>query len=102
MTAPKDLPFDTLESALEFMCLLDESIGEAREDIERDLTAALDKGEEREIRAVTLAIYKVDKLKLHVQSSRRLLNDLRMLRRLYFEERRQVQSGATVAASSAG
>ena len=80
-------PFDTIESARDFMQLLEESIQEALRDVERDLAAATAGGEERRIQALSLAVYKINKLSEHVHKSGRMLNDLRTLRRLLYGER---------------
>ncbi len=80
-------PFDTIESAQDFMELLEDSTKEALEDVERDLAAATSTGEDRRIQALTLAVYKIKKLADHVHKSGRILNDLRTLRRLLYGER---------------
>jgi hypothetical protein len=38
--------------------------------------------------ALRLAVYNLEKLEMHVNRSSRILNDLRTLRRLLFEERK--------------
>ena len=78
--------FETLESAHDFVALLAETAAEAKreleEDVQRESTGS------RRVDALRLAAYNVDKLELHLNRSRRILNDLRSLRRLLFEERR--------------
>ena len=44
-------------------------------------------GEDRRIQALSLAVYKINKLADHVHKSGRMLNDLRTLRRLLYGER---------------
>jgi hypothetical protein len=80
-------PFDTIESAQEFMLLLVESTAEALSDVEHDLEEAKANGEERRAEALSLAVYKIRKLGEHVHKSARILNDLRSLRRLLYGER---------------
>jgi hypothetical protein len=89
MSEQPDHPFDTIESAQEFMTLLEQSIEEALQDVRNDLEAAQGGDEARRIEALNLALYKMEKLSCHVQKSRRILNDLRTLRRLLFAERLQ-------------
>jgi hypothetical protein len=85
-----ETPFDSIEGALEYVTLLSESVDEAREDIASELAEARgEKGAERRADALQLVAYKLDRLAEHARSSRRLLNDLRTLRRLLLDERRQ-------------
>jgi hypothetical protein len=55
--------------------------------IESDIRAALAGGAERRVDALRLAAYKLSLLRSHFVASRRLLNDLRTLRRLLLQER---------------
>lgn len=82
-------PFGTIESAQEFMELLEDSSREALSDVQRDLAAATEAGEDRRIEALSLAVYKINKLADHVHKSGRILNDLRSLRRLLYGERQR-------------
>lgn len=75
--------FDTIESAQEFLVLLREAVVEARLTAENDVTQA----EGRNLDAIRIVLYKLDKLEQHLKVSGRLLNDLRTLRRLLLEER---------------
>jgi hypothetical protein len=85
-----ETPFDSIEGALEYVGLLVESVVEAREDIAAELEEARRKGDaKRRADALQLVAYKLDRLAEHTRSSRRLLNDLRMLRRLLLDERHQ-------------
>ena len=78
--------FDSLESAHEYVRLLLETIAEAKEDLVGDLAAA-QASPDRRLQALQLVQYKLEKLDSHLQVSSRLLNDLRTLRRLLFDER---------------
>jgi len=80
-------PFESIESAHEFIVLLEESIGEALAEVHDDLKQASLHSDERHTHALQLAIYKMGLLDSHVRKSRRLLNDLRTIRRLLFSER---------------
>jgi hypothetical protein len=62
-------------------------VNEAREDLEKETGLAPAAGAERRQQAIQLATYKLSQLKMHLTTSRRLLNDLRTIRRLLFAER---------------
>jgi hypothetical protein len=81
-----ETPFDSLEGAHEYIRLLLEAIVDARKDLAADAAAAEGKPDRR-VEALRLVEYKLEKLETHLQSSSRLLNDLRTLRRLLLEER---------------
>ena len=85
-------PFDSIESAQEFMELLEQTIEEARQQLETDRDVARTSREPRRLEALDLAIYKVNQLALHAKKSRRILNDLRTIRRLLASE---IASAAT-------
>jgi len=77
-------PFDSVENAHEYVRLLVEAIAEAKAEIEADLVATKP---DRRVEALRVVQFKLDKLEQHLKASSRLLNDLRTLRRLLFEER---------------
>ena len=77
--------FETLESAHDFVALLAETVAEAKRELERDVQR--EAVPSRRLDALRIAAYNVDKLELHLKQSRRILNDLRTVRRLLFEER---------------
>ena len=77
--------FESLESAHSFVTLLAEAVGEAKNELEGDLVRESAASRRRD--ALRIALYNLTKLELHVNRSRRILNDLRTLRRLLFEER---------------
>jgi hypothetical protein len=79
-------PFDSVEGAHEYVRLLLEAILEAKKDLATDIGTA-EANPDRRLEALRLVQYKLEKLDTHLQSSSRLLNDLRTLRRLLFEER---------------
>jgi len=97
VNSPLQTPFDSVENAHQYVRLLVEAIAEAKTEIAADLDATkLDATEldaaappqpERRVEALRLVQFKLDKLEQHLQSSSRLLNDLRTLRRLLFDER---------------
>ena len=75
--------FDTIESAQEFLALLREAVEEAKLTADSDITET----EGRNLDALRIVLYKLEKLEQHLKVSGRLLNDLRTLRRLLLEER---------------
>jgi hypothetical protein len=81
-------PFDSIESTHEFFALLGEIVTDTRKDIEQDVKKESNGKVSRRIEAMRLAIYNLDKLQVHITKSRRILNDLRSVRRLLFEERK--------------
>ena len=87
MNAELNKPFESIESAHEFVALLEESIREAADDVRGHLREAEAAGDERQERALNLALYKLTQLAANMHKSRRALNDLRSIRRLLFTER---------------
>jgi len=82
-----ETPFDSIEGSHEYVALLAEALAEARRDVEAEITLADREGAERRKEALILVAYNLAKLNLHITTSRRILNDLRTLRRLLLEER---------------
>jgi len=80
-------PFDSIEGSREYVALLAEALDEARRDVETEIAAAERDGAERRKEALLLVSYNLAKLNLHITTSRRILNDLRTLRRLLLAER---------------
>ncbi|MGD0600744.1 MAG: hypothetical protein ABR988_13035 [Terriglobales bacterium] len=87
MESPLQTPFDSVENAHQYVRLLVEAITEAKSEIAADLGAAAQAKSERRVQALQIVQFKLDKLEQHLQSSSRLLNDLRTLRRLLLDER---------------
>lgn len=86
MSIQPETPFDSVESAHEYVRLLLQTIEEAKNELAADIAAATTKPDRR-LEALRVIHYKLDKLDVHLRSSSRLLNDLRSLRRLLLEER---------------
>ncbi len=80
-------PFDSIESAYEFMDVLAETILSVMQDLHRDHQIALEEAQDRRARAIELAIFKCRTLNCYVTKSRRTLNDMRTIRRLILNER---------------
>jgi hypothetical protein len=87
MNANLSRPFESIESAHEFIVLLEESIREAIDDVQGHLQAARADNDGRRVEALSLALFKMSHLSIHMHKSRRALNDLRTIRRLLFGER---------------
>ena len=94
MKQPQISPFDNIESAHDFVTLLSMTIDEARRELSADIERENSGPESRRLAALRMALYNLDKLEAHLSTSGRLLNDLRSIRRLLFEER-----GASVSKS---
>ncbi|MGA2145088.1 MAG: hypothetical protein ABSH49_09010 [Bryobacteraceae bacterium] len=88
-----ETPFDNIEGSHEYVALLAEALREARRDIEAEIALAEGDGAERRKEALLLVSYNLAKLNLHITASRRILNDLRTLRRLLLAERGIVLDG---------
>ena len=99
MSYDPETPFDSIEGSQEYVALLAEAIEEARQDVDSDIEVAIADGAERRREALQLVSYNLAKLTLHITTSRRILNDLRTLRRLLLAER---QAEVPVAKRSAG
>ena len=80
-------PFDSVENTQEYFHLLSETLQEVKLEIEADITIAAESKSPRRLEALQLVLFKLQKLEDHVNTSSRLLNDLRMLRRLLLQER---------------
>jgi hypothetical protein len=93
-------PFESIESAQEYFQYLAEAILEAKDSVTRDIASNSTVELRRRQEALKLALYKLERLEQHTKSSRRLLNDLRTLRRLLLEER--VEAGAVVEEQRGG
>lgn len=85
-------PFDNIENAHDYLVLLSQAIEEARESVSAELSTEGNASLPRRLDAVRLALYKLEKLEQHIKASRRLLNDLRTLRRLLLDERVEAET----------
>jgi len=82
-----DQPFDSIESAYDFMNVLAETVLEAMKELHADRENAMRDGEARTAQAIELALFKAKMLNCYIHKSRRALNDLRTIRRLILNER---------------
>jgi uncharacterized membrane protein YccC len=93
-----ETPFDSIEDTHQYVELLLEAIAEARQEVETDITAAVRNHAERREQALRLVAHNLGRLEFHIARSRRILNDLRTLRRLLLEERAAVEAEQAKAA----
>jgi hypothetical protein len=82
-------PFDSIEDSMEYVGLLREAIENAKTGVAIETERARAESAERRIEALQLVAYKLDRLAWHMDGSRRILNDLRTLRRLLLAERQE-------------
>jgi hypothetical protein len=90
-----ETPFDSIESSHEYIVMLSEAIAEALADVEADISLADADNAARRKQALQLVSFNLSKLNSHITASRRVLNDLRTLRRLLLEERIMVRRAGT-------
>ena len=88
MNYQSETPFDNIESAFEYVNHLLEAAREAQAQIGTEILRAANPQLARRKQALELVNYKLDKLSSHIAAGRRILNDLRTLRRLLLEERK--------------
>jgi hypothetical protein len=77
--------FHTMESALEYLLLLDEAVADARHELEQEVAAANGDGPQR-IEALRLALFQMGKLSTHIRKSQCILSDLCLVRGLLQSE----------------
>lgn len=80
-------PFGSIEDAHDFMTLMAQTVFETKLEIEADVQRESSSNYPRRAEALKLTLYTLSRLEFHMQRSQRILNDLRTLRRLLFEER---------------
>ena len=98
---PSSTPFDSIESAHEYIGLLCEAVDEAEGTIAREITYPCAFTGRRHLDALRLADYKLKALRQHFVVSQRLLTDLRTLRRYLLDERNPEPMSDRHAASDA-
>src|SRR5271166_2527059 len=87
MTPAFENPFASIEDAHEYFTLWTQRIFATKLEIEADVARESNGDLTRRTEALKLALYTLTRLEFHMTRSRRILNDLRTLRRLLFEER---------------
>jgi hypothetical protein len=86
MSPEPESPFDSLDGTFEYIGLLCAKIAETRLALIEDVEYASREAAARRLEALRLVSLKLDQLERHVNASRGLLNDLRLLRRLLLRE----------------
>jgi|SRR5208283_1119301 len=87
MNQGNENPFGSIEDAHDFMTLMAQTVFETKLEIEADVQRESSSNYPRRAEALKLTLYTLSRLEFHMQRSQRILNDLRTLRRLLFEER---------------
>ena len=87
MSVESETPFDSIEGSYQYVDMLAEAIAEARRDVEEEVTLAETENADRRKQGLLLVSYNLAKLEGHMTTSRRILNDLRTLRRVLMSER---------------
>jgi hypothetical protein len=82
-----ETPFDSIEGSHEYVAMLADAIADTRREIEEEVALAEEQAADRRKQALLLVSFNLAKLDMHIKSSRRILNDLRTLRRLLLAER---------------
>lgn len=92
----RERPFENIESALEYIDYLLEASQEAEQHVDSEIALANSPEQARHKQALQIIRFKLASLDTHIIASKKILNDLRKLRRLILEERK------VRAASSSG
>jgi hypothetical protein len=77
-----ETPFDNLETAQQYIALLREAVEETQGAVRHDIEAAAGGGRARHLQALRLVDHKLTHLGVQLRTTSRILNDLRMLRRV--------------------
>ena len=94
-------PFDSIESAHDYIRLLREAVDEAERTIEKEIAYPCAFTGRRHLDALRLVDYKLKSLRQHFVTSQRLLNDLRTLRRYLLDERISERTAADPSTADA-
>jgi hypothetical protein len=82
MAEAAEHPFHSIESAYEFMVILENVIADTQRELQSMLDDANNASDERRTEALRLALFKISQLEAHTRKSRRILNDLGLIRSL--------------------
>jgi hypothetical protein len=95
-----ETPFDSIEGSYQYVDMLSEAIVEARRDVEEEVALAEKENADRRKQGLLLVSYNLAKLEGHMTTSRRILNDLRTLRRVLMSERKSANNAARTASQA--
>jgi len=87
-----ETPFDSIEGSYQYVDMLAEAIVEAKRDVEEEVALAENESANRRKQGLLLVSYNLAKPESHMTASRRILNDLRTLRRVLLSERKSARS----------
>jgi hypothetical protein len=91
-------PFSSLESAYQYVKLLGQQVQEVQASIVEDISEAT-AGGGRRLDALRIVDLKLTQLDQHLVTSGRILNDLKVLRRLLLQERTGARASEVDASS---
>jgi hypothetical protein len=92
-----ETPFDSIEGSYQYVDMLADAIAEAKRDVEEEVALAEKENADRRKQGLLLVSYNLAKLETHITTSRRILNDLRTLRRVLLSERQSAKSAVRTA-----
>jgi hypothetical protein len=92
-----ETPFDSIEGSYQYVDMLSEAIAEARRDVEEEVALAEKENAGRRKQGLLLVSFNLAKLDGHITTSRRILNDLRTLRRVLMAERKSAKTAVHTA-----
>ncbi len=93
-------PFESIESAHEFLVLLRETAADAKQTIGAELQDEKSLPERR-VDTLRIVLYNIDRLDFHLGKGIRILNDLRSLQRLLLQPAAGAELAATPKAAKA-
>jgi len=77
--------FESIESAQEHFGLLAQVVLQSQQAVQADIPVKADSGSPRRVEGLRLIGFKLERLASHIKMSLRILNDLRMLRRIVYQ-----------------
>ena len=96
----RDNPFESIESAHEYVALLRAQVDDVRQTVAEDIGSDATVLPARSLDALRLVQYKLAQLEQHLGASSRVLNDLRSLRRLLLSGVDQTTGATTISSLS--
>jgi hypothetical protein len=97
VSAESETPFDSIEGSYQYVDMLADAIEEARREVEEEVALAEQEKADRRKQGLLLVSYNLAKLEGHITTSRRILNDLRTLRRVLLSERKAKKAAVRAA-----
>jgi hypothetical protein len=97
VSVESETPFDSIEGSYQYVDMLADAIEEARREVEEEVALAEQENADRRKQGLLLVSYNLAKLEGHITTSRRILNDLRTLRRVLLSERKPKKAAVRAA-----